>query len=383
MNKRKIINDPVYGFTTIPDELIYDLIQHPYFQRLRRIRQLGLTDYVYPGAVHTRFHHALGALHLMTLAIDCLRSKGIEITVAEAQAAQIAILLHDIGHSPFSHALERKFINRSHEEISLAFMHRLNTTFHGQLDEAIQIFSNQHAKTFLSQLVSGQLDVDRMDYLNRDSFFTGVAEGVIGYERIIKMLHVVNNQLVVEAKGLYTVEKFLHSRRIMYWQVYLHKTVLAAEKMLVYWFEYILEETSGANAFTQKIKKLQSEKNNTEKMLSRFATIDDTDVMMALKSYRPIKNHSSSILAEGLVQRKLFKCLLSNKAFDISFIKKIKKESKYPSLVFSGKESNAGYTPKLNEIMILMKDKSIVPLSKVSEVHYKSNIESKFYLIYS
>ncbi|MEP7322353.1 MAG: HD domain-containing protein [Saprospiraceae bacterium] len=383
MNKRKIINDPVYGFTTIPDELIYDLIQHPYFQRLRRIRQLGLTDYVYPGAVHTRFHHALGALHLMTLAIDSLRTKGIEITDAEAQAAQIAILLHDIGHSPFSHALERKFINRSHEEISLAFMHSLNKSFHGKLDEAIQIFSNQHSKTFLSQLVSGQLDVDRMDYLNRDSFFTGVAEGVIGYERIIKMLHVVNNQLVVEAKGLYTVEKFLHSRRIMYWQVYLHKTVLAAEKMLVHWFEYILDEKSGASPFTQKIKPLQSEKMNTEKMLSSFASIDDIDVLMALKSYRPIKNHSIHILAEGLINRKLFKCLLSNKTFDASFIKKIKKESKYPSLVFSGKESNAGYTPKLNEIMILMKDKSIVPLSKVSEVHYKSNIESKYYLIYS
>jgi uncharacterized protein len=383
MNKRKIINDPVYGFTTIPDELIYDLIQHPYFQRLRRIRQLGLTDYVYPGAVHTRFHHALGALHLMTLAIDCLRTKGIEITVEEAQAAQIAILLHDIGHSPFSHALERKFLNSSHEDISLQFMQNLNETYRGQLNEAIRIFSNQHPKTFLSQLVSGQLDVDRMDYLNRDSFFTGVAEGVIGYERIIKMLSVVNNQLVVEAKGLYTVEKFLHSRRIMYWQVYLHKTVLAAEKMLVHWFEYSLSGDPASTPLTRKIRQLQSEKNSIQKRLAYFADIDDTDVLMALKSHRHFKNQNSKILAEGLINRKLFKCLLSNKSFDPLFIKKIKKESAYPDLVFSGKESNAGYTPKLNEIMILMKDERIVPLSKVSEVHYKSNIESKYYLIFS
>lgn len=383
MNKRKIINDPVYGFTTIPDEMIYDLIHHPIFQRLRRIRQLGLTEYVYPGAVHTRFHHALGALHLMTLAIECLRSKGIDIAPEEAQSAQIAILLHDIGHSPFSHALERKFIALDHEEISLQYMHYLNEEYNGRLTEAIQIFTNRHPKKFLSQLVSGQLDVDRMDYLNRDSFFTGVTEGVIGYERIIKMLYVINNQLVVEAKGIYSIEKFLQSRRIMYWQVYLHKTVLAAEKMLIHWFDLMIAENAQSMRYIQKLQSLEPQESNLKKMLKRFAEMDDTDIVFLLKSsVHHARNPDTRILAEGLINRNLFKCQLSNKPFDAASVKKIQSMCTYPELMFKGKESNAGYTPKLNEIMILMKNGNIVPLSKASEVQFKSTIESKYYLIY-
>jgi HD superfamily phosphohydrolase len=228
MNKKKIINDPVYGFISIPYDIIYDLLEHPYFQRLRRIKQLGLTHYVYPGALHTRFHHALGAMHLMQKAIRALQYKGVEITPEEAKAATIAILLHDIGHGPFSHALEHSIVHVHHEDLSILFMEQLNEEFDGALDVAIAIFKNEYPKKYLHQLVSSQLDMDRMDYLNRDSFFTGVSEGVIGYDRIIKMLNVYNGEIVVEYKGIYSIEKFLIARRIMYWQVYLHKTVVSA-----------------------------------------------------------------------------------------------------------------------------------------------------------
>jgi hypothetical protein len=230
-NKKKIFNDPVYGFITIPHPLIFDLIEHPWFQRLRRIRQLGLTHMVYPGALHTRFHHALGALHLMSQAIETLRSKGHEITEEEALGTQIAILLHDIGHSPFSHALEHSIVTGiTHEQLSILYMERLNEQFNGQLTTAISIFKNEYSKHFLHQLVSSQLDMDRLDYLNRDSFYTGVLEGKIGAQRIIKMLDVFEDRLVIEEKGVYSVEKFIIARRLMYWQVYLHKTVLSSEQ---------------------------------------------------------------------------------------------------------------------------------------------------------
>lgn len=232
MNKKKIINDPVYGFITIPYTIIFDLIEHPAFQRLRRIRQTGLSDFVYPGALHTRFHHALGAMHLMKQAIDVLRAKGTEITEEEAEAVCVAILLHDIGHGPFSHALEHTLLDVNHETLSMVIMERINGEMNGKISLAIQIFKNDYHKTFLHHLVSSQLDMDRMDYLNRDSFFTGVAEGKIGYDRIIKMLAVKDDQLVVEEKGIYSIEKFLMARRIMYWQVYLHKAVLSAEHCL-------------------------------------------------------------------------------------------------------------------------------------------------------
>ncbi len=232
--KNKIFNDPVYGFITIPRGLLLDIIDHPFFQRLRRISQLGLTYYVYPGATHSRFHHTLGAYHLMSQAIDVLRSKDVDITEEEAQAVKIAILLHDIGHGPFSHALEHTIVDVHHEFLSLEFMRRFNEIFEGQLQTAIDIFTNKHPKKFLYQLVSGQLDVDRLDYLNRDSFYTGVYEGVIGYDRIIKMLDVRDDELVVEVKGIYSIEKFLIARRLMYWQVYLHKTAFGADQMLIH-----------------------------------------------------------------------------------------------------------------------------------------------------
>ena len=235
LNKNKIINDPVYGFLTIPSALVYDIIQHPYFQRLRRIRQLGLSEVVYPGATHTRFHHALGALNLMVTAIETLRSKGVSITDDEAEAAWLAILLHDVGHGPYSHTLEHTLIEGvSHEHISMLIMQRLNRQFGGQLDLAIRIFKGEYnEKPFLSQLVSGQLDMDRLDYLQRDSFYTGVSEGVVGGDRIINMLNVKDGQLVVEEKGIYSVEKFIVARRLMYWQVYLHKTAVAADELLI------------------------------------------------------------------------------------------------------------------------------------------------------
>jgi HD superfamily phosphohydrolase len=234
LNKKKIINDPVYGFINIPSALVFDLIAHPYFQRLRYIKQLGMTHLVYPGALHTRFHHALGAMHLMSLALKVLCDKGQEITKAEEEAATIAILLHDIGHGPFSHALEHTLVNGiKHEDISMAMMEALNKAFDGKLSLAISIFTGEHPKRFLTQLVSSQLDLDRMDYLTRDSFFTGVTEGVIGFDRIIKMYNVFDGDLVVEEKGIYSIENFLTSRRLMYWQVYLHKTVIAGEQLLV------------------------------------------------------------------------------------------------------------------------------------------------------
>src|SRR6185503_11309395 len=234
MAYRKIINDPVYGFITIDDELIYAIISHPYYQRMRRIHQMAMAQLVYPGAVHTRLHHSLGAYHLMYNAINELKGKGILISAEEEQAAKIAILLHDIGHGPYSHALEHVLIkNASHEKISLLLMEKMNVEFSGRLQMAINIFKNEYPKKFLHQLVSGQLDVDRMDYLTRDSFFTGVSEGVIGYDRIIKMLTVHKGDLMVEEKGIYSIEKFLVARRLMYWQVYLHKTVLGAEKTLI------------------------------------------------------------------------------------------------------------------------------------------------------
>ncbi|MBL7917362.1 MAG: HD domain-containing protein, partial [Bacteroidia bacterium] len=257
-NKRKIINDPIYGFVTIPDDLIYDLINHKYFQRLRRIKQLGLTNLVYPGALHTRFHHAIGAMHLMQEALLTLKQKGILITTEEEQATLIAILLHDIGHGPFSHALEHSIVKGvTHEAISSLLMERLNKEFKGKLSLAIKIFNDNYKKKFLHQLVSSQLDMDRLDYLKRDSFFTGVSEGVISSDRIIKMLNVVNNNLVVEAKGIYSIEKFLIARRLMYWQVYLHKTVLSAETLLVNILRRAKElSTGGKELFATPLFKL-------------------------------------------------------------------------------------------------------------------------------
>jgi hypothetical protein len=292
LNKKKIINDPVYGFVSIPSDLIFDLIQHRYFQRLRYIKQVSLTHLVYPGALHTRFQHALGAMHLMGLALETLKGKDIDITAEEEEAAIIAILLHDIGHGPFSHSLEHTLVQGvSHEHISSLIMNEMNRKFNGSLSMAIDIFKDKYPKRFLHQLVSSQLDTDRMDYLNRDSFFTGVSEGVISFDRIIKMLNVANNGLVIEQKGIYSVEKFLIARRLMYWQVYLHKTVLSAEQMLIKILQRAKELTDkGNNVFaTEALKHFIDNRVTKEDFLQDrahlefFTMLDDTDILATVK----------------------------------------------------------------------------------------------------
>jgi HD superfamily phosphohydrolase len=315
-NKRKIINDPVFGFITIPDEFIFRVINHPYIQRLNRIKQLGLAFYVYPGAVHTRFHHSLGAMHLMSEAIVQLRSNGHAITDKEKAGAMACILMHDIGHGPFSHVLENTLVSGiRHEEISLMLMHRMNRDMQGELDTAIEIFKDTYPKRFLHQLVSGQLDVDRLDYLRRDSFFTGVTEGNIGSARIIKMLNLKNDKLVVEAKGIYSIENFLMARRLMYWQVYLHKTAIAAEKMLINTLKRAkllasqgveLNVTPNLHYFLyNSVDKKAFESNPAA--LDFFVDLDDNDIWCALKTWAKHPDKVLSLLSNGLINRNLFK----------------------------------------------------------------------------
>ena len=330
---RKIINDPVYGFITIDHPLILDIVAHSYYQRLRRIYQMAFAHLVYPGAVHSRLHHSLGAYHLMCNALQELKSKGIEITREEELGAKVAILLHDIGHGPYSHTLEKELINDVHHEaLSILIMKVLNKEFNGQLQTAIDIFTNNYPKKFLYQLIAGQVDVDRMDYLTRDSFFTGVSEGVIGYDRIIKMLTVHNGELMVEEKAIYSIEKFLVSRRLMYWQVYLHKTVLSAEMMLVKIIQRAKElitagskteaATSALNYFLQN----PSANHRTQEHLDTFCNLDDFDVMATVKKWMDHPDKILSTLCRGLVDRKLYKVKLQADSFDASFVNEKKKE---------------------------------------------------------
>jgi len=314
-NKRKLINDPIYGFITIPSELVFEIIEHIDFQRLRRIKQLGLTELVYPGAIHTRFHHALGAMHLMKTALDTLRSKGNFIYDSEYEAALIAILLHDIGHGPFSHTLEKILLKRvTHEQLSILIMERLNNDFDGKLDFALQVFKNEYPRKFLNQLVSSQLDIDRLDYLRRDSFFTGVQEGTIGSERIIKMLNIVDDELVVEEKGIYSIENFLSARRLMYWQVYLHKTTVCAEKMLIKVIErarYLLknEQLNCSNNLVKYLltKDFVLEDFTTDNsLLDVYCSLDDTDILGAMKEWMQQEDVVLKRLCEGLINRQLF-----------------------------------------------------------------------------
>src|SRR5664279_1634682 len=320
---RKIINDPVYGFMTIDDELIYTIVSHPYYQRMRRIHQMAMAQLVYPGAVHTRLHHSLGAYHLMCNAINELKGKGFAITREEEQSAKIAVLLHDIGHGPYSHALENTLIEGiSHEEISLLLMKKMNAEFGGKMQMAIDIFNDDYPKKFLHQLVSGQLDVDRMDYLIRDSFFTGVSEGVIGYDRIIKMLTVHNGELMVEEKGIYSIEKFLVSRRLMYWQVYLHKTVLCAEKMLV----NIIKRARlvGAEALSEAFNIFlhnEFKEEEIEKYLDNFCLLDDYDVLSAIKNWTLHPDKILSFLCNGIINRRLLKVKYSGTIIDDTIVK--------------------------------------------------------------
>ncbi|MFT5165703.1 MAG: HD superfamily phosphohydrolase [Saprospiraceae bacterium] len=400
MNKKKIFNDPVYGFITIPYTIIFDLIEHPFFQRLRRIKQVGLTHYVYPGALHTRFNHALGAMHLMVQAIEVLRSKEIEITEEEAIAVCIAILLHDIGHGPFSHALEHTLVDIHHEELSLLFMEELNEQFDHQLDLAIQIFKDDYKKKFLYQLVSGQLDMDRMDYLNRDSFFTGVSEGVIGYHRIIKMLSVRNNELVVEEKGIYSIEKFLIARRLMYWQVYLHKTSLVAEQMLIKVLKRAKElARAGVSLDCSKaLKKFlytpfgSSEfKDNRPALLTEFARLDDFDIISALKSWRDEEDFVLSYLSKSIMDRKLFRVELNNEPFKSDYKENLRlklmkalgtKKIDPNYLFFEGIETNSTYSTAKNEILILFKNGEVKPMSAFADHGIYSGIITKYYLCY-
>jgi len=399
--ERKIINDPVYGFITIDHPLLLQIIAHPYYQRLRRIHQMAFAHLVYPGAVHTRLHHSLGAYHLMCNALSELKNKGIDITSEEELGAKIAILLHDIGHGPFSHALENILINDvKHEAISILIMKILNEEFNGQLEIAINIFTNNYHKKFLHQLVSGQLDVDRMDYLTRDSFFTGVSEGVIGYDRIIKMLTVHEGELMVEEKAIYSIEKFLVSRRLMYWQVYLHKTVLSAEKMLVKIIErakqLITEKTalsSGSSALDFFLH-CSSDHQPIMSHLDKFCLLDDFDVTSAIKNWMLHPDKILSNLCRFIIDRHLLKVKLQANPFSKKHVQELINkicaelgidESEAGYFVFTGETTNTTYNTSDERINILFKDGSVKDISKVDNALIHQTLSSpvkKFYICY-
>ncbi len=391
MPARKIINDPVYGFITIDDELIFDIIAHPFYQRLRRIHQMAMAVLVYPGAVHTRLHHSLGAYHLMRSALHELRNKGVEITNEEDQAAKIAILLHDIGHGPFSHALENVLIEGLHHEaISLLLMKELNKQFDGRLQMALDIFTNQYPKKFLHQLVSGQLDVDRMDYLTRDSFFSGVSEGVIGYDRIIKMLTVHQGKLMVEEKGIYSIEKFLVSRRLMYWQVYLHKTVVCAEQML----KRIIRRAKFIKApAALPLHQFINEPVDTV-TLEQFCTLDDYDVVSAIKGWCSHEDKILSFLCNGIINRNLLKVKYTTEpASHLTLASKMQEamekmnisEADAEWLVFTGEASGSTYNFEDERINILFKDGEVKDISEVDDALINQKLSGtikKYYFCY-
>jgi uncharacterized protein len=400
LNKKKIINDPVYGFIHIQSELIFDIISHPWFQRLRHIKQLGLTDFVYPGALHTRFQHALGAMHLMGRVLDTLRFKGVEISPEEYEAGQLAVLLHDIGHGPFSHALEHStLVGLKHESLSYLMMAELNKQFNGALDLTIRIFRNSYKRKFFHQLVSSQLDIDRLDYLKRDSFFTGVMEGTIGVDRIITMLHVNRDQLVVEEKGIYSIENFLNARRLMYWQVYLHKTTVSAERMTV---NIIKRAKALVNAgesvpateplmhFLSRTFSLESFQQNSE-AIKAFGQLDDNDIWGSMKLWMNHDDRILSLLSRMLVERNLFKIILSNDPIKKNSIDKIRNAltMQYQTLraesayLFSyGTVSNEAYTEG-QKINILTKTGELVDIAQASDlpnIKALSKIVKKNYL---
>lgn len=398
---RKIINDPVYGFITIDHPLILQIISHPWYQRLRNIHQMAFAHLVYPGAVHSRLHHSLGAYHLMSMALFELKSKGIAITPEEELGAKIAILLHDMGHGPYSHALEQELITDVHHEtISLLLIKKLDEEFDGQLQTAIAIFTNKHPKPFLHQLVSGQLDVDRMDYLNRDSFFTGVAEGVIGYDRIIKMLAVKDGQLMVEEKAIYSIEKFLVSRRLMYWQVYLHKTVLGAEMMLVKIIrraKELIGKGEKVNAVSAALDFFLQQTDGRVSIASHldtFCQLDDHDVMATIKNWCFHPDKILSTLCRSLIDRSLFKVKLQADPFDPEMETTKKKEAmtrfgisntEAGYFVFTGDAINTTYNPLDEKINILFKDGTVKDISKVDNALIHPQLASpvkKYYICY-
>ena len=378
-NKLKILNDPIYGFITIPSEFIFDLIEHPYFQRLRRISQLGLTYLVYPGAYHTRFHHALGAMHLMLKSVNILRSKAVPISKEEEEAVLAAILLHDIGHGPFSHALENSIIpGIDHEDLSVEFMSLLNKEFKGKLDLALKIFKKEYHRPFLYQLISSQLDMDRLDYLRRDSFYTGVSEGQVNTERLIQMLNVADEQLVVDSKGIYSIEKFLVARRLMYWQVYLHKTVLAAEFLLIKILSRAKEVYPVSGNIPNPLKTFIAGElpNTSTELLSQYAELDDIDVMSAIKSWRNCDDPVLSRMCTMLLERRLPAVKISNHKFDEQGIADMRsqlrkawnisiEDSEY--LIFSDSMANSAYDPNNDPIRILKRDGSLDDVSVAAD----------------
>lgn len=401
MNKKKIFNDPVYGFVTIPSELIFDIIEHPYFQRLRRIKQLGLTDMVYPGALHTRFHHAIGALHLMQLTLDNLRSKGHYINDKEYEATLIAILLHDVGHGPFSHALENTLLpGIPHEKLSFSIMQLFNKVFNGALELCLKIFKNQYDRKFFHQLVSSQLDIDRLDYLKRDSFFTGVSEGTIGANRIIKMLDIKDDQIVVEEKGIYSIENFLSARRLMYWQVYLHKTTVSCEKMLIQLIrraKYLeqkgmaLEATEYLSLFLKNDFTIYDFYEN-EVIINAYCQLDDFDIWYAIKKWTKHKDKILSLLSNMILERRLFKIKLTNVKPTPDEINNLKKEvilnyglnsQEVNYFVVYGSMSNAAYVSGGQKINILSKKGEVIDIAKASDlpnIKAMSKIVRKYYL---
>jgi uncharacterized protein len=401
LNKKKIINDPVYGFITLHSELIYDIIDHPYFQRLRRIKQLGLTDLVYPGAHHTRFHHALGAMHLMSMALDNLRGKGTNITPEEYEGALLAILLHDIGHGPFSHALEYSLMEGiKHEQISLSIMEVLNKNFEGKLSLAIDIFKGSYRKKFLHQLVSSQLDMDRLDYLRRDSFYTGVLEGTIGSDRIIKLLNVKDGELIVEEKGIYSIEHFLGARRIMYWQVYLHKTSVCAENMIVLLIKRARNlrlkgiELGVSNSLDFFLKnQLETDEISTNKdVLHQYCLLDDYDIWSAIKAWQWHEDLILSKLSNMILNRKLFKIKIQQEPFEQEWVDLLKEKVKLAyalneeevSFFFAqGDISNAAYLPEKEQIHILNKKGKIIDVASATDlpnIKAMSKIVTKHFL---
>ncbi len=406
LNKKKIINDPVFGFINLQSELVFDLIEHPVFQRLRRIKQLGLSYLVFPGANHSRFEHAIGASHLMQQAISVLRIKGVEISEEEAEAVKVAILLHDIGHAPFSHVLENTLVDISHEEISLLLMNELNKEFDNKLELAIQIFTNKYKKHFLHQLVSSQLDMDRLDYLSRDSFFTGVVEGTVGIERIIKMLNVCDDQLVVDVKGIYSIEKFLISRRLMYWQVYLHKTVVAAEFLLINVLKRAKElikngtevfSTPTLSIFMNNVFSTQQFHDNLiinrKSVLQWYALLDDNDILISVKEWQNHPDVVLSSLSKSLTNRRLFKTELRTKpiarSFEDKLIDKITLQITHDKTVsnyflMTGEITNSAYNDRAENILVLNKNGKLCDIGQASDINLSalSKTVRKYYLCY-
>ncbi|CAN1541228.1 COG1078 HD superfamily phosphohydrolases [Flavobacteriaceae bacterium] len=401
INKLKIFNDPIYGFITIPNELIYDLVQHPYFQRLRRISQMGLSYLVYPGANHTRFHHALGCMHLMQKAVEVLRFKEVIISSEEENALYIAILLHDIGHGPFSHAMESSIVEDvHHEEISLLLMNQLNVEFKGQLSLAIQVFKGEYHRKFMLQLISSQLDMDRMDYLKRDSFYSGVSEGNVNSERLIQMMNVVDDVLVIEEKGIYSVEKFLMSRRLMYWQVYLHKTSLVAELILTKVLKRAKELTERGVILPCSKPLLFFMQNKVtietfdQKTLNLFAKLDDFDIISALKAWESQDDFILSSLSKMIINRDLLKIKLTNDKVSLEEIQVLKErfsiqnkislaESSY--FIFKGKIKSQAYSKVAEPIRILNKDKTIEDVVEASDqlnLKSLSKLVTKYYICF-